>query len=63
MEGKFKWKYTDKAEYEKNAKKWIDLMQEWKDADTEFKRNFNIEVDDNNLQLIVEVTSERELNI
>lgn len=63
MEGKFKMNYSTKEEFEFGVKHWLGLMEEWKEADTEFKRDFKVTTDDENLTIVVKVTSERDLNI
>ena len=63
MEGKFKFKYNNKEEYDFGVKHWTEIMAGWKDADTEFKRDFRLTTDDDNLEVIIKLNSTRDLDI
>jgi len=63
MEGKFKSKYASKEEFDFAVENWTNLMEEWKNADTEFKRDIKITTDDATLTIIIKLSSNRNLNI
>ena len=59
MQGKFKLKYESKQEFERGVKTWLDLMDEWKEAEENYLRSYHIKTLDEDLEIKITVSIDK----
>ena len=59
MQGEFKLKYGGKDAFERGVKTWLDLMEEWKEAEEDYIRSYNIKTIDEDLEIKISVEIEK----